>query len=327
MQIISKTTQFHSGGPTALSIGKFDGLHLGHQMLIRDIVRHKESGLKAAVFTFDPPPEEFFGGMKDGKLLTQQEKRRRFKQLGVDLLIEFPFNRETAATPPEEFIRRYLVEMLQVRYIAAGPDLSYGDRGKGDFGLLTEMGQRYSFETNCIRKLERDGIPISSTLIRRHIASGRMEEAAACLGIPFSVYGTVAHGRQLGRRIGIPTINIIPASDKLLPPYGVYYSLVEMDGKFYRGMTNIGVKPTVAEGDKVTVETFLYDFTGNVYERNAQVYLCSFRRKERKFSGIDELRATMQADIEAGRAYDYWRLFAAADFQGFVSESLKIQTI
>ena len=267
MQIISGTTQFKSGGPTALSIGKFDGLHRGHQLLINDIVRHKDKGLKSVVFTFDPPPEIFFGGMKDGRLLTEQEKQRRFEQLGVDILVEFPFNRTTAATPPEDFISNYLVNMLQVRYIAAGPDLSYGDRGKGDFALLQAMGKEYGFETNCIRKLEKDGVPISSTLIRKHIAEGKMEEAARCLGIPFSVYGSIVHGKALGRRIGIPTIN-----DK----------------------------------NVVTVETFLYDFSGDIYGENAQVYLCSFRRKERRFGSVEELKATMQADIEAGRKYDFW---------------------
>ena len=306
MQIISGTTQFKSGGLTALSIGKFDGLHRGHQLLINDIVRHKDKGLKSVVFTFDPPPEIFFGGMKDGRLLTEQEKQRRFEQLGVDILVEFPFNRTTAATPPEDFISNYLVNMLQVRYIAAGPDLSYGDRGKGDFALLQAMGKEYGFETNCIRKLEKDGVPISSTLIRKHIAEGKMEEAARCLGIPFSVYGSIVHGKALGRRIGIPTINIVPDPSKLLPPYGVYYSLVEVDGKFHKGMTNIGVKPTVNDKNVVTVETFLYDFSGDIYGENAQVYLCSFRRKERRFGSVEELKATMQADIEAGRKYDFW---------------------
>ncbi len=303
MEIISGTTDFHSEVGTAVAIGKFDGLHVGHRKLLNEIAKQKERGLKSVIFTFDPLPEVFFGMKLSQELSTSEEKRKLFEEIGIDLLVEFPFNRETAATPPDTFISEILCGKLNAKFIAAGPDLSFGDRGRGNFDLLRSMETVFHYETKMIDKVELEGNVISSTLIRQLVKEGKMEQAAACLGSPYHIQGTIVHGRALGRRIGIPTLNQIPQNDKLLPPFGVYYSIVEVDGKRYKGMTNIGMKPTVSDENKPTVETYLYDFSGNLYGEMATVYLLTYRRPERKFSGIDELRTTMQADIEAGKIY------------------------
>ena len=303
MRIISGTTQFKIEEGTAVAIGKFDGLHLGHRRLPKEILRQKEDGLKAAVFTFDPSPEVFFGMNPSRELSTNEEKRALFREIGIDILVEFPFNRMTAATPPEDFVVDILCRRMNARFVAAGTDLSFGAMGKGNFALMSSLARHLGFEARKIDKIERNGKVISSTLIRRLVEEGNMEEAAACLGAPYRITGKIVHGRALGRRIGIPTLNQLPPPDKLLPPFGVYYSEVKADGRVYKGMTNIGTKPTVTDEHVVTVETYLYDFEGDLYGETAEVGLLTYRRPEKRFSGVMELRKTMEEDILAGKIY------------------------
>ena len=286
-----------------MAIGKFDGLHLGHRKLLSEILRQKEDGLKAAVFTFDPSPEVFFGMNPARELSTNEEKRDLFRKIGIDILVEFPFNKETAAISPEDFVIDILCGRMNAKFVAAGTDLSFGSMGKGNFTMLSSLARHMGFETCKIDKIERNGKVISSTLIRELVEEGNMEEAAACLGAPYKITGKIVHGRALGRRIGIPTLNQMPPTDKLLPPFGVYYSEVKADGRIFKGITNIGIKPTVTNDNQVTVETSLYDFSGDLYGETAEVSLLTFRRPEMRFSGVSELKKTMEKDIRAGEIY------------------------
>ena len=303
MQIISGTTQFRIEEPTAVAIGKFDGLHQGHRKLLNEIIAQKEDGLKAAVFTFDPSPEIFFGMNPSRELSTNSEKRQLFEEIGIDILVEFPFNKETAAISPENFVIDILRGRMNAAFVAAGTDLSFGAMGKGNFELMSSLARHLGFEARKIDKIERNRKIISSTLIRELVEQGEMEEAAACLGEPYRITGKIVHGRALGRRIGIPTLNQIPPADKLLPPFGVYYSEVKADGRVFKGMTNIGIKPTVTDEHRTTVETYLYHFSGDLYGEYADVKLLTFRRPEKRFADIKELQRTMQEDIRAGEIY------------------------
>ncbi len=303
MQIISGTTQFRIQKGTAVAIGKFDGVHLGHKKLLSEIIKQKKNGLKAAVFTFDPSPEAFFGRISAKELSTKEEKRARFKELGIDILVEFPFNRETAATSPERFVSDILLARMNAAYVAAGSDLSFGAKGKGNFELMSILADEYGFEAKKIHKIEKKGKVISSTLIRALVKEGKMEEAAEYLGVPYSIYGTIVHGRALGRKIGIPTLNQIPPVNKFLPPFGVYYSEVLVNGKTYKGMTNIGIKPTVTDEAAVTAETYLYDFSGDLYGWDAETRLLTFRRPEQHFDSIKTLKNKMEEDVKAGLQY------------------------
>ena len=304
MRIVTNLDQFHTRSRAAVAIGKFDGVHLGHRRLLREVLQRKEQGLRACVLTFDPLPEVFFG-TGEGTLSTREEKRRLFDSIGIDLLVELPFNQRTASTDPEVFVEDILCGKLHAGVVVAGPDLSFGDRGRGNFDLLREMAPAYGFTAVEIEKEMHGAEPISSTLIRSLVREGRMEEAAVCLGEPYRILGTVLHGNAVGRTIGIPTVNQIPESDKLLPPRGVYYSLAEVDGRQYPGMTNIGVKPTVTDSGAMAVETHLYDYTGDLYGRVLSVSLLTYRRPEMRFSGVEELRAAMEADLAAGREYHH----------------------
>ncbi|MDO4284233.1 MAG: riboflavin biosynthesis protein RibF [Eubacteriales bacterium] len=308
MQIISNTTEFQIEEPTAVAIGKFDGVHLGHRKLLAALERKKKEGLRSTVFTFDPSPAIFFSGGKGAELTVQAEKRVLFERLGVDILVEFPLNAQTAATPPENFVREILAGRLHAEFLAAGSDLSFGDKGAGDFALVRRLADSCGYTSRTIRKVRVGDEIVSSTKIRSYVEAGQMEEAAAMLAEPYFFLGEIVHGNEIGRTLEIPTINQRPAEHKLLPPFGVYYSRVEIDGKEYAGMTNIGIKPTVqrsgeGESSPVTVETYLYDFRGDLYGRTARTCLLTFRRPERRFSGLEELRETMARDVAAGREY------------------------
>ena len=302
MHIIENTTEFQLDRPGAVAIGKFDGIHLGHQKLIQKIIEQKAKGYLATVFTFDTSAAAFFGG-EEKELTTREEKRIVFEKMGVDVLIEFPLNRETAATVPVEFVQRYLVSQMQAAYICAGTDLSFGRRGAGNYELLQQYADSYGYQVELIDKVRMDGEEVSSTRVREAVRTGQMEAAARMLGTPYSVSGTVEHGRRLGRTIGMPTANLLPEQDKLLPPNGVYYSKVLMGGRIYSSITNIGCKPTVSENHIMGVETYLYDFAGDIYGKDITVQLLAFRRPEMKFDGVDSLKGQMQKDIAAGQIF------------------------
>ena len=302
MHIIANTTEFQLDRPGAVAIGKFDGIHLGHQKLIQKIIEQKENGYLATVFTFDTSAAAFFGG-EEKELTTRAEKRNVFERMGVDVLIEFPLNRETAATEPVEFVQRYLVRQMQAAYICAGTDLSFGRKGAGNYELLQQYADTYAYQVELIDKVRMDGEEVSSTRVRKAVRSGQMEAVTRMLGTPYSISGCVEHGRRLGRTIGMPTANLLPDQDKLLPPNGVYYSKVIMGDKVYRGITNIGCKPTVSDEHIMGAETYLYDFAGDIYGKDITVQLLAFRRPEMKFDGVDGLKAQMQKDIAAGQIF------------------------
>lgn len=303
MQIIKETTEFMLPGKSAVAIGKFDGIHLGHQKLLEKITEQKKNGLLAVVFTFSPAPEAFFSGKETKGLMSIEEKRAAFKKAGIDILIEFPLNKETAATEPERFVEEYLVSKLQAAFIAAGTDLSFGKKGAGDAALLKRMAKSSGYRVELIEKVSVAGEEVSSTIVREAVEKGDMEKAQALLGVPYSIKGIVSHGRKLGRKMGMPTLNLLPAEEKLLPPNGVYYSRVLLAGKRYPGISNVGYKPTVSDTCVMGVETYLYAFGEDAYGREITVELLGFKRPEMKFEGTEALKEQVQRDIEEGAAF------------------------
>ena len=301
MKIITRLDELNIEDKTALAMGKFDGIHLGHKKLLNMILDQRQDGLKATVFTFEPSPEEFFVGHTVRQLFTREEKRRAFEKMGVDILVEFPLTVDTAATPPEDFVRTILVEDLKAEYIAAGTDVTYGNKGRGDQYLLRNMSKELGFELHLIDKVMLDGQEVSSTRVRNVVADGDMPMAKRLLGDDYSVSGIVEHGAHLGTTIGVPTVNVLPPDNKLLPPFGVYKSVVMVDGKIFKGMTNIGRKPTVSDSGRVGVETYIYDFNEDVYGKFIEVKLLKFMRPEMKFDGVEQLKAQIHTDIEEAR--------------------------
>ncbi len=303
MQVIQKTAEFEIEGQNAAAIGKFDGIHLGHQKLLRCILEQKCFGRKAVVFTFDPPPAALFGSGQYRELMTREEKRAAFEGMGVDVLVEFPLTFGTAAISPEDFITETLVKRMHAVYVAAGGDVTFGDKGAGNAALLHAMAGKCGYEVHIIDKVCYNGKAVSSTEVRQAVESGKMEDAACLLGAPYEVDGVVVYGRQFGRTIGMPTVNLIPPAEKLLPPNGVYYSRVILDGKVMDGITNIGYKPTVTDEGHMGVETYIYGLDREVYGARIRVLLLGFKRPEKKFSGKEELKGQMERDIAEGRQY------------------------
>lgn len=305
MKIISGTLDFELHTDTAVAIGKFDGLHLGHRKLLEEILAKKQEGFAPCVLTFDPSPAAFFGFSDGREIMTREEKRLCLERMGVDILVEFPLDRVSASMAPEVFVEEILVKRMHTKWIAAGTDVSFGDKGAGNEALLRRMSEKLGYQVITIHKLEHRGIEVSSSYVRSLIDAGNMEEAASFLGGPYLIAGKVEHGKKLGRKLGMPTANILPPEGKLLPPNGVYYSQVNVQGKTYAAISNIGYKPTVSEEKIVGIESFLYDFEGDLYGQNIEVELCHFKRPEMQFDSVEKLRIQMDRDIAEGKKYHF----------------------
>ncbi len=301
MRIIEGVTQFSTKRRSAVAIGKFDGVHRGHRQLLARVLAAKEDGLEAVVFTFDPPPHLFFGAKQEKELTTREEKRALFAAMGIDVLVEFPLCEETAAIRAGVFVQEILAGQLHAACIVAGSDVSFGYKKEGTYRLLQSLAPSFGYEVQLVDKVRYGNREISSSFVREEAKKGNMPLVCALLGAPYRITGMAVHGKRLGRTLGMPTVNLMPPASKLLPPYGVYDVNVLLQDKTYRGLTNIGVKPTVSQDGCISVETYLYDFHEDVYGRELTVELLAFRRPEMAFGSVEELKRQLRADMEEGR--------------------------
>ncbi|MCM1025480.1 MAG: riboflavin biosynthesis protein RibF [Roseburia sp.] len=300
LEIITGTTDFYLTRETAAAIGKFDGVHIGHRRLLEEILCCKSRGLASCVFTFDPPPAVFFGRSDGKELTTREEKRLLFERLGVDLLIEFPMTAETAAMLPEVFAEEILAKRMNTRLLAAGTDLSFGAGGAGNAALLERLGPELGFTVKTIDKVCLDGREVSSTYLRSRVEEGDMRLAERLMGTAYPIAGRVVTGKRLGRTLGFPTVNLLPGREKLLPPAGVYFSDVQYGGRIYKAVSNVGCKPTVTEEGVTGVESYLYDFQGEIYGEEILVFLREFWRPERRFESLEALKRQLEQDVAEG---------------------------
>lgn len=293
--------------PCAVSIGKFDGLHKGHKMIVDDLVRSKAFGLKSVVFSFLPSPEVFFG-RQDGKfVLTEAEKQEILASWGVDLYVLYPFDEETATMEADTFLKKVLIGQLNMKRLVAGRDLSFGHKGKGTVEFLEEKEREYSYHLQVHPKLCVEEEEISASFLRDAITFGEIERATFFMGRDYMVSGVVCEGNHIGRTLGFPTCNIVPSQDKLLPPDGVYVTFTEVDGIKYPSVTNIGWKPTVSEHEAYCLETHLLDVSVSCYGKQIKVYFCAMLRKECKFDSLEKLQRQIAKDKKA--AFDFHKLF------------------
>ncbi|MBR1865067.1 MAG: bifunctional riboflavin kinase/FAD synthetase [Lachnospiraceae bacterium] len=291
-----ETKQFHTV-QTAIALGKFDGIHLGHQMLIEGLLKEKQKGRKALVFTFGSSPNEVLHGGAKKNIYTTEEKVYYFSRFGIDILLECPFTKEFASLAPEAFVLDCLVRKLGVRSVYVGQDFHFGRGRQGNVALLEAMGQHYHFEVHALNKKTLHGKVISSTTIRDMLET-HFHVANEMLGNPYFIYGPVVHGKHLGHTIGYPTINQVISKQKLLPVFGVYASRVEIDGVYYRGISNLGTKPTIEGNHQVGLETHILDYQDDLYGRDLRTELLYFIRPEERFSGVDALKKQIQTDIK-----------------------------
>lgn len=316
MKYITGTREIHLEN-TAVALGKFDGLHLGHQILIDKIKRYKAQGLKAAMFTFDFHPTAFLQHKPLELIFTREERIQWAEAMGIDVLIEFPFTKETSGMSAEDFVKDVLVGGCGAKVIVCGDDFHFGYQRRGNVEILKKLGPEYGFTTDVCTKLQieapiyengeftgrKEMQDVSSTLIREAIRRGDMEFAAEMLGTPFSVSGVVVHGKQLGRTLGMPTANVMPPAHKIMPPNGVYSSRTIVGANVYHSVTNIGHNPTVGENISKRMETYVYDFSGSLYGQEIEVQLFRFERPEMKFNGLDELKNQIHRDKASTMEY------------------------
>lgn len=286
---------------TVITLGKFDGIHRGHQKLLNEVHRRaREENLQTVLFTFDVSPQTRIGKKDYCVIVTNSEKKEFVEKFGIDIMIECPFTDQVRNMEAEDFVEKILVNRLKAKALVIGDDFGFGKGRKGTPAFLKAMEKKYGYTVDIIEK-EKDGDKdISSTYVREELLKGNIEKANGLLGYRFFIAGEIIHGMHIGTGLGFPTINIVPDKEKILPPNGVYATVTEVDGREYNSITNIGVKPTV-DGKTLGVETFIYDFDGSLYGKKAYVRLLKFIRQEKKFSSIDELKKQVDKDIEFGR--------------------------
>ena len=296
----TKEFQLHK---TVVCLGKFDGIHKGHRLLIETIKSYKSQGLETVVFNFALHPYTLFS-KGDAKLIdTMEEKVEKLESLGVDTLVSFPFTQETANNEAVDFIKEILVKKIDAKVIVVGKDCHFGRKRQGDVQLLREYAEKYNYKVVALEKLLVDDQVVSSTRVRKKIQKGYMETVTKLLGVPYAVKGEVLHGKQLGRTIGMPTINQAVSENKILPPKGVYVSRVYLENGMYGGITNLGTKPTVSGENQIGVETHIFDFDGDLYGKIVKTELLYYVRGEQKFNTLEELKTQMHKDMKFGKKY------------------------
>lgn len=295
MQVF-ETEQLNISEPTAVTIGNFDGIHLGHQALINTVLDYsKANGLKSVVFSFNPHPVEFFGKTKEFKtMFSVEEKKYVIDKLGVDILIQYPFNKDFATLSPQEFME-LLVAKTNCKVLVVGENYCFGKDRVGNIDTLKKLGEERGITVVGIPRVKIQNVRVSSTRIRGLINYGDMETVTKLLNKPYFVMGEVLHGDARGRKMNFPTINLAPPLKKLLPPDGVYFSRVLIDGKVYNSMSNIGVNPTFG-GEVRKIETNIFDFNEDVYGKTAIVELYKRIRSEFKHNSKDELIKQLNID-------------------------------
>ncbi|NLL73140.1 MAG: bifunctional riboflavin kinase/FAD synthetase [Clostridiales bacterium] len=288
---------------SVVTLGKFDGLHQGHQMLIDKVMSFKDQGYTSVVFTFLYHPYNILLDSEFKLIYTEEEKVKKLSRTNLDILISYPFTGETMALEPEDFIKNILIEKLDAKVIVVGNDFRFGHKRRGDVELLKSMESVYGYKVISFEKKCWHDKVISSSAIREELSKGNMESVNYMLGSPYSIYGKVLHGRKIGRTLGMPTTNLIPSSNKLLPPCGVYVTRTIVNNVSYPGMTNIGYKPTVGKEEEKGVETYMFDFDGDLYGKEIEVEILAYERPEIKFDSLEELKVTMEKDLMFGRKY------------------------
>ena len=292
-----------------IALGFFDGVHLGHAALLQRTVEEAAArGVTPAVFTFDRVPKEVITGIPCPLINSPEDRRDLLRRLyGLQDIIMVPFDDEMRTTSWDDFVTEILVKRYHAVHLVAGHDHHFGHKNAGSPELLVEKCKELGLGCDIIPKVEIGETTVSSTYIRRLVELGQVERAAQFLGHPHVLTQVVRHGRRIGHTIGIPTVNLTAPPKVLVPSYGVYATRVFLpDGSSYMGVTNVGIRPTVANGNDVTVETWLLDFEGDLYGQTLRVEFFHHIRDEVRFDSLDALKAQITADAETTR-----RFFAA----------------
>lgn len=290
--------------PTALTIGVFDGVHRGHQALMRTVVeRAHELGATPVVVTFDRHPLEVIAPGKEPPLLTTLDQRARaMADVGIQALVVLPFDDALRHLAPEDFVREILVERLGAIHVVIGANFRFGHMQAGTIETLSDLGHRFGFATTIFALQMGEDEIVSSSMIRRHLAAGEVEKAAEELTRPFTLTGSVERGASRGKGLGFPTANLKIPARMLLPAIGVYAGWTVIDGVRYAVATNVGVNPTFGDRIDPIVEVHIIDFDGDLYGQTLEVAFTHRLRDEMRFDSVDDLVTQMKSDVERARA-------------------------
>jgi riboflavin kinase/FMN adenylyltransferase len=289
---------------SVVTIGSFDGVHLGHQAILQQVKATAAMlGFPSVVMTFEPQPQEYFSGEKaPARLMRLREKIDALLEFGIDRVVCLQFNRVLRNLTASEFIHQVLVEGLSIKHLIVGDDFRFGCDRSGDFKMLVEFGKSCDFDVQDTKTLEIDNERVSSTRVREFLQQADFGRASQLLGQPFSIKGRVVYGQQVGRKLGFPTANV-QLNRYSAPLTGVYAVLVDIDGVRYQGAANVGVRPTVGDLVKPILEVHLLDFSGDLYGQRIEVEFMHKIRDETKFTTLDKLVETIRQDVKQIRAW------------------------
>ncbi len=284
-----------------VTLGNFDGVHLGHQAIFKKVVeRGREIKGTSIAFTFEPHPLKVLAPERSPKLLnTFHAKMRLIEAAGIDVVICADFSRSFAEQNPEEFVRNVLHDRIGAREVYVGYDYAFGKGREGSIDFLKKMGGEYGFHVGVVDAVRVDGIVVSSSLVRELVSTGKVSEASRFLGRYYAIEGDVVPGARRGRTLGFPTANI-HTPNELIPGYGVYAVLADVDGRRLKGAASIGVRPTFG-GGPASIEVYLFDFEGDLYEKKMAISFVERLRGEEKFPDAESLVRQMQKDVEQAR--------------------------
>jgi riboflavin kinase/FMN adenylyltransferase len=306
LNIFQSIAAFSTTKKTIVTIGTFDGVHLGHQKIIEKLIDNaKAADCESLILTFFPHPRMVLQEQSEIQLLnTIEERTELLRKTGLDNLIIHPFDKAFSRLTAEEFVKDILVDKLNIQKIVIGHDHRFGRNRTADIHDLIGFGEKYDFEVEQISAQEIDYVSISSTKIRMALEEGNIDLANDYLGYDYFLTGTIQKGKQLGRTIGFPTANIkIAENYKLIPKIGVYVVRSVLNGKVVFGIMNIGTNPTVDDGKQLSIEVYYLDFEADLYAQKIAVDLLHYIRPEQKFAGVDQLKIQLEADKKWAQDY------------------------
>jgi riboflavin kinase/FMN adenylyltransferase len=292
--------------PTVLTLGVFDGLHLGHQAIMKKTVeRAKSLSLVSTAITFDPHPRSILHPDAAPPLLqTLDQRLANFEFLGIQQAIVIRFDKEFASTQAEDFIREVIVSRLHAREVYIGKDFAFGSGRKGNIELLKTLGNELGFNAEAIGDVMLRGRRVSSSEIRKLLSDGKVNIVRAMLGRPYGIEGVIVQGSNRGHQLGFPTANLHP-HNRVIPKFGVYVTTTLIDGRWYNSITNVGIRPTFETDSEPSIETFIFDFDGNLYGDVIRVRFLHRIRNEKRFENIEQLKQQIQRDVKA--AVDFFK--------------------
>ncbi len=302
MQVIREDENNCYNKNSVVTVGTFDGIHLGHKKIISDLIEiKKEKNLRSVVVTFDPHPQLILKNKHHiiKILSTTEEKIKEFEKLGVDLVFIINFTKDFSETNAEGFYKNYLIEKIGLKDIVIGYDHNFGKNREGNYETLKNFSAKYGFNVHKVDEYKINGERTNSTTIRNLLSEGNIEKASQILGYNYYFTGTVITGDKRGKKIGFPTANIKPISEyKLIPKNGVYFVSAEINNAKYYGMMNIGNRPTIADLNEIFIEVNIFDFDSDIYNETIKIEFLNYLREEKKFSSIEELIAQLNKDKE-----------------------------